>query len=101
MNILRRTSRPRLVSKARLRLDTITGRYLLIYPEHGLELGDTAAAILQACQGNRDVVDIVRELMDRYPSTDPRTLEHEVLEFLETMAARGLVRDEAPPSPRN
>lgn len=95
--MIRRTSRPRLVSKVRLRLDTITGRYLLVYPEHGLELGDTAAAILQACQGNRDVTDIVRELLDRYPSTDPGTLEHEVLEFLETMAARGLVRDEAPP----
>jgi pyrroloquinoline quinone biosynthesis protein D len=101
MTMLRRTSRPRLVPKARLRLDAITGRYLLIYPEHGLELGDTAAAILQACEGNRDVTDIVRELMDRYPSTDPLTLEHEVLEFLETMAARGLVCDEAPPPPWN
>jgi pyrroloquinoline quinone biosynthesis protein D len=95
--MIQRTSRPRLVPKARLRLDSLTGRYLLVYPEHGLELGDTAAEILRACQGGRDVAGVVRELMDRYPGADPRTLEHEVLEFLETMAARGLVRDEAPP----
>lgn len=99
--MIRPTSRPRLVSKARLRLDTITGRYLLLYPEHGLELGDTAATILLACQGNRDVADIVRELRALYPNTDPGTLEHEVLEFLQTMVARGLVCDQAPPPPWN
>jgi coenzyme PQQ biosynthesis protein PqqD len=99
--MMRRTSRPRLVSKARLRLDTLTGRYLLVYPEHGLELGDTAAAILNACHGSKDVSAIVRELLELYPSTDPRTLEHEVLDFLETMAARGLVCDDAPPPPWN
>ena len=72
---------PRLARKARLRLDPPSGRTLLLYPEHGLELNDSAAAILALCDGRR-VDDIARGLAA--PLAD-------VLAFLDRLGERGLV----------
>jgi Coenzyme PQQ synthesis protein D (PqqD). len=44
-------SRPRLASKARLRFDRKSSRYMLLYPERGLVLNPTAADVLQRCDG--------------------------------------------------
>ena len=38
--------RPRLAAKTKLRLDPKTGKYILLYPEKGLLLNPTGAAIL-------------------------------------------------------
>ena len=74
-------SRPQLARKARLRTDQISGEILLLYPEHGLVLNPSAAAILRLCDG-RSVRDIAAELAA--PLDD-------VLEFLTTLSDRGLV----------
>ena len=74
-------SRPLLARKARLRTDRLTGETLLLYPEHGLVLNPSAAAILRLCDG-RPAGDIAIALSA--PLTD-------VLEFLATMSDRGLV----------
>jgi pyrroloquinoline quinone biosynthesis protein D len=74
-------SRPRLAPKARLRHDRIADATLLLYPEHGLVLNASATAILRACDG-RTVGEIATALAA--PLDD-------VLEFLTTLAARGLV----------
>jgi coenzyme PQQ biosynthesis protein PqqD len=74
-------SRPQLARKARLRTDRISGEILLLYPEHGLVLNPSAAAILRLCDG-RSVRDIAAELAA--PLDD-------VLEFLTTLSDRGLV----------
>jgi coenzyme PQQ biosynthesis protein PqqD len=74
-------SRPRLARKARLRTDRRTGETLLLYPEHGLVLNPSAAAILRLCDG-RSAGDIAGELAA--PLAD-------VLEFLAQMRERGLV----------
>jgi pyrroloquinoline quinone biosynthesis protein D len=74
-------SRPQLAHKARLRTDQITGETLLLYPEHGLVLNDSAAAVLRLCDG-RTVSDIATEL------TAPLD---DVVEFLVVMRDRGLV----------
>jgi coenzyme PQQ biosynthesis protein PqqD len=74
-------SRPQLARKARLRTDRISGETLLLYPEHGLVLNPSAAAILRLCDG-RSVRDIAAELAA--PLDD-------VLEFLTTLSDRGLV----------
>ena len=39
--------RPRLAGKARLRFDRKGERYMLLYPEKGLVLNDTATAIVK------------------------------------------------------
>ena len=74
-------SRPQLARKARLRTDRISGETMLLYPEHGLVLNPSAAAILRLCDG-RSVRDIAAELAA--PLDD-------VLEFLTTLSDRGLV----------
>jgi pyrroloquinoline quinone biosynthesis protein D len=76
-------SRPRLASKARLRHDRIADADMLLYPEHGLVLNASASAILRACDG-RTVAEIAEALAA--PVAD-------VLDFLTTLAARGLVRE--------
>jgi DNA-binding MarR family transcriptional regulator len=75
-------SRPRLAPKARLRTDRLTGETLLLYPEHGLILNPSAAAILRLCDG-RSVGDIAAELAA--PVSD-------VLELLAALSERGLVK---------
>jgi len=74
-------SRPQLARKARLRTDRVSGETLLLYPEHGLVLNPSAAAILRLCDG-RSIRDIAAEL------TAPLD---DVLEFLAAMSDRGLV----------
>src|SRR5947209_5700763 len=54
--------RPRLAAKARLRFDKRESKHILLYPERGLLLNDTAAAILQACDGSRTLDEIVEVL---------------------------------------
>jgi hypothetical protein len=74
-------SRPQLARKARLRTDPVTGETLLLYPEHGLVLNPSAAAILRLCDG-RSAGEIAAELAA--PLGD-------VLEFLGALGDRGLV----------
>jgi len=75
-------SRPRLARKARLRTDRLTGQTLLLYPEHGLILNASAAAILRLCDG-RSIGDIAAELSA--PLAD-------ILELLAALNERGLVK---------
>ena len=85
-------ARPRLAAKARIRFDRRTERYLLLYPERGLELNPTAADIARLCTGEHTVSEIAERLADKYPAQPRPAIEHEMLEFLDALAERGLVR---------
>lgn len=87
-------SKPRLAPKARLRFDKQSSRYMLLYPERGLVLNPTAADVLQRCTGERTVHSIVEELAQKYGHQIP-AVEKEVMDFLRTMADRGLVQTAA------
>lgn len=76
-------ARPTLSRKAKLRTDHLTGDTLLLYPEHGLLLNESAAAIVRLCDG-RAVRDIAAAL--DAPLAD-------VLGLLEALAERGLVKE--------
>jgi coenzyme PQQ biosynthesis protein PqqD len=89
-----RASRPRLAAKARLRTDGKSGRYMLLYPERGMELNGTGAAIVQLCTGMFSVDEIIDTLCERYTPTPRDTIEREVLSFLETLASRALLESE-------
>jgi coenzyme PQQ biosynthesis protein PqqD len=89
-HVISADSRLRLTSKARLRFDRKSARYMLLYPERGLVLNPTAADVLQRCDGERTVGSIVTELAQQYGHEAP-AVEREVLDFLQTMADRGLV----------
>ncbi len=87
-------SRPRLASKARLRFDQKSARYLLLYPEKGLLLNPTAADVVQLCTGEHTVGAIVERLAAKYAPQPREAIEAEILVFLRALAERGLLRDE-------
>ncbi len=86
------TSRPKLWKFARVQFDEARQRSVLQYPEGAVLLNDTAAEILALCDGTRTVADIAAALNERYGSD---VLE-DVRSYLSQLAARELVRDEAP-----
>jgi coenzyme PQQ biosynthesis protein PqqD len=87
-------SKPRLATKARLHYDRHAGRHMLLYPEKGLLLNDSALAILRLCSGELTVADIVARLLQRRGATPAESLERDVLSFLNTLAQRALIRDQ-------
>ena len=88
-------SRPCLASKARLRFDARSGKQMLLYPERGLELTDSASRIVALCAEGRTVAAIVDALVAA--SGEPRArLEDEVLTFLRALDERGLLTETTP-----
>ena len=82
---------PQLSPKVRLRFDRQTGRFLLLYPETGLELSGTATEIARLCTGEWTVDEIVQQLAQSHTKTSPVEITRDVLAFLKTLAARGLL----------
>jgi pyrroloquinoline quinone biosynthesis protein D len=89
--VIDRQMRPKLAAKARLRRDARSGRHLLLYPERGMELNATGVAILELCDGQATVSDIIATLVRRYATTPPAVVESEVLAFLAALHARALL----------
>jgi pyrroloquinoline quinone biosynthesis protein D len=85
-------ARPQLNPKVRLRFDRRTGRYLLLYPETGLELSRTATEITRLCTGERTVDEIAQYLAHIHSEISPVEITRDVRDFLKTLAGRGLVQ---------
>jgi pyrroloquinoline quinone biosynthesis protein D len=85
-------TRPRLVTGARLRYDDVREEHLLLVPEGAVRLNPTAAQVLELCDGERSLDDIVGVLSARYQGAD---LRDDVHELVDAMAQRGLVVDAA------
>jgi len=85
--------KPKLASKAKLRLDQKTGKYILLYPEKGLLLNPTGAAILKQCTGEHTLAAIIQLLAAEFQS-DASVLQVEVLAFVQGLLDRGLVQAE-------
>jgi pyrroloquinoline quinone biosynthesis protein D len=85
-------TRPRLVTGARLRYDDVREEHLLLIPEGAVRLNETAAQVLELCDGERSLDDIVGALSVRYEGADVRD---DVVELVDAMAQRGLVVDAA------
>ena len=92
--MIRLSSRPRLSPKVRLRFDRRTGHDLLLYPETGLDLNETAAKIARLCTGENAVEDIVHHLALIYDDVPSTIIEQDVNAFLNALAERGLLRSE-------
>jgi pyrroloquinoline quinone biosynthesis protein D len=85
-------TRPRLVTGARLRYDEVREEHQLLIPEGVVRLNPTAAEVLELCDGERSVDEIVATLSARYDGAD---LAGDVQELVEAMTQRGLVVDGA------
>jgi coenzyme PQQ biosynthesis protein PqqD len=89
--VISASAKPRLASKAKLRLDKKTGQQVLLYPEKGLLLNPTGAAILALCDGERTVPEIAQGLRESYTEAPLESLERDVQAFLTSLAERGLL----------
>jgi pyrroloquinoline quinone biosynthesis protein D len=85
-------TRPRLVTGARLRYDEVREEHQLLVPEGVVRLNPTAAEVLELCDGERSLDDIVGALSARYDGAD---LRDDVQELVDAMTQRGLVVDAA------
>ena len=87
-------ARPRLAPKVRLRFDRKSDRFMLLYPERGMVLNPTAAEIVKRCTGELTVTEIIAQLAEQYTAQSRDAIEREVVQFLDAMTDRGLVRSE-------
>jgi pyrroloquinoline quinone biosynthesis protein D len=85
-------TRPRLVSGARLQYDDVRDEHVLLVPEGVVRLNPTAAAVLELCDGERSLDEIVGALSARYDGSD---LREDVQGLVDGMTQRGLVIDAA------
>jgi pyrroloquinoline quinone biosynthesis protein D len=81
---------PRLATGARLRYDDVREEHQLLVPEGVVRLNPTAAEVLELCDGERSLDDIVGALSARYRGAD---LGDDVRDLLDAMTQRGLVID--------
>jgi pyrroloquinoline quinone biosynthesis protein D len=84
---VRPSSRPRLAPHVRLGFDRTRKRYMLLGPESVTVLNTTGAAILDLCDGQRTVAEIVAKLSSRYE----HVADDEVTQFLTRLAAKRCV----------
>ena len=85
-------TRPRLVTGARLQYDDVREEHMLLVPEGAVRLNPTAVAVLELCDGERSVEDIVSILSARYEGSD---LSDDVQGLVDGLSQRGLVVDAA------
>jgi pyrroloquinoline quinone biosynthesis protein D len=85
-------NRPRLVDGARLQYDDVREEHVLLVPEGAVRLNETAAQVLELCDGSRSLEDIAAALSQRYSGAD---VADDVRELLRGMSERGLVVDAA------
>ena len=83
---------PRLADGARLHYDGVRGEHVLLVPEGAVRLNETAAHVLELCDGQRTVEEISATLSERYSGAD---VTGDVRELLDGMVAHGLVVDAA------
>jgi pyrroloquinoline quinone biosynthesis protein D len=83
-------TRPRLATGARLSYDDVREEHVLLIPEGAVRLNPTAAEVLELCDGERSLDDIVGALAARYGGADVRA---DVVELVDAMAQKGLLTD--------
>ena len=83
-------SLPRLAKKARLRFDRHWGGYMIVYPERGLALNESAAEIAKRLDGTRTIAEIAREIA-RAAAGSPEEVERDVARFVDALADKGLL----------
>jgi pyrroloquinoline quinone biosynthesis protein D len=62
---------------------------LLLVPEGALRLKGPARTIVELCNGERTLSEIVAELQRHYPSTEPGRIETEAVALLSRLRDRG------------
>jgi pyrroloquinoline quinone biosynthesis protein D len=71
--------------------DKVGERHMLVFPEASLVLNDSATAILKLCDGERQIEQIVDELVAQFPGTDRSVIANEATVLLARLQTRGLL----------
>jgi pyrroloquinoline quinone biosynthesis protein D len=66
---------PRLVPHASVRWNSVRGEWLMMLPESVVVLNETAAAVLNLCDGRRTLHGIVTALGDEYDGVEVADVE--------------------------
>ncbi|MGI2323415.1 MULTISPECIES: pyrroloquinoline quinone biosynthesis peptide chaperone PqqD [Methylococcus] len=74
----------------RMQWEEAQQRYVILYPEGMIELNETAAAILELCDGQHNLTSIVEKLERKY---DASGIEPDVREMLESALNNGWIRE--------
>jgi pyrroloquinoline quinone biosynthesis protein D len=84
------SAKPRLPRGVKLRRDDVRQRWTLLAPERIFEVDETAAAVLQLCDGERDLAAIIAELAARY-NAPAAVVEKDVVAMLGDLEAKRVV----------
>ncbi len=84
-------SRPRLPRGVKLKRDEVRGRWTLLAPERIFEVDETAAAVLQLCDGERNLAAIVADLAARY-NAPAAVIEKDVVAMLGDLEAKRVLK---------
>ncbi len=85
-------SRPVLPRYSRLQFDKARDRWVLLVPERVLVPDETAVEILQLCDGERSVADIIDALAAKYVA-EREAIASDVTALLQDLAGRGFLAD--------
>ncbi|MCC5884296.1 MAG: pyrroloquinoline quinone biosynthesis peptide chaperone PqqD [Halomonas sp.] len=76
----------------RLQWEEAQGRHVLLYPEGMVQLNDSAGAILNQLDGQRDVASMVANLQALFPDAPAAAIEQDVHEFLLDATQQGWIQ---------
>ena len=85
-----KNSKPRLAAGCRW-AEANGEERMLMFPEGALRLQGTGRKILEGCDGQRSVQQIVEELKAQYKTGDSGRIEQEVSKFLEDLQQKRVV----------
>ena len=90
MNSLSQNGRPRLSPRARMQIDRVTGKPIVLYPEGVLVLNATGQAILGLCDGTATLQQIIARLTQSY-AISAEEVSAQVTAYLERLRALNLL----------
>jgi pyrroloquinoline quinone biosynthesis protein D len=84
------TSQPRLAAGCRW-ADSTGAERMVLFPEGAIRLQGTGREILERCDGERTLQDIVADLQVCYKASEPSKIKEEVLTFLDKLHQKRIV----------
>ena len=84
---------PKLAKKARLKHDRHSNKTMILYPERGLELNDSAAEIAKRCDGTMSVLEIAKDIVVKNGLDEGQieSITKDVIELLDNLQQKGLL----------
>ena len=87
----RRDWKPRLARKAKLRFDEIDKAWMILLPERGLKLNDSAAPMMKLCDGEHTRREIAEALIPGFPESNPREVRISTMIFIDQFEEQGIL----------